>query len=134
MLEKPYVRLENWGVTSHPHYPRTDPCLCGEMYGHPHFAPGERMTSSPIKELRGGLIVTRSGTFYELGKVDLNALSDAFAVNREFAYLMLLLCLVLTEDREIPLIPSPCASVPQSVFSIVAYAALALSNLKSTIQ
>jgi hypothetical protein len=40
-----------------------------------------------------------------------NTLSQAFAIDREFAFLVLLLCLVLAEDREIPPIPSLCAFV-----------------------
>jgi hypothetical protein len=108
--------------------------LCGETYGHPRFANGARITSSPIAALRADLVVTRLGTLYELGKVNRNAMLDAFTENREFAYLVLLLCLLLTQDLKIPPIPAACAPGPASVLSIVAYAALALNNGNSTIQ
>lgn len=134
MSERAIVHLENWGVTRHPHYPPTEPCLCGEVDGHPRFANGEHITSSPIVALHAGLVVTRSGTFYELGRPNLNALEAAFALNREFAYLVLLLCLITPPTGEIPSTPSPCASEPAPIISILAVAAISRNGGSSTIQ
>jgi hypothetical protein len=36
--------------------------------------------------------VTESGTVYQLGRANPNALGAAFAVNREFSYLVVVLC------------------------------------------
>lgn len=108
--------------------------MCGRAYGHPRFADGERVITSPIVELRDGRVVTHSGTFYELGQVDLNALTDAFAINREFAYLVLLLCLISPPDPETSPVPSPSAAELTPVISILTYTALSRSNTNSTIQ
>ncbi len=134
MSEIPLVRLEYWGVTNHPQYPRTEPCLRGRAYGHPRFAEGEVIITEPVTELRAGHVLTRSGTLYELGKLDLDALSDAFAINREFAYLVLLLCLISPAAPETPPIAFPNSSEPASVISIVARAALSRSGGGSTVQ
>ena len=134
MSERAIVHLENWGVTRHPNYPASEPCLCGCAYGHPDFADGDRMTSSPVTELHAGLVLTHSGTLYELGKPDLNALSEAFSLNREFAYLVLLLCLITPPTGEIPPTPSPCASEPAPIISILAVAAISRNGGSSTIQ
>jgi hypothetical protein len=134
MPERAVVHLENWGVTRHPHYPPTEPCLCGAADGHPRFANGEHITTSPIVALQAGFVATRSGTLYELGRPNLNALSDAFALNREFAYLVLLLSLISAPTPEIPPAASPCASEPAPVISIVALAAMSRNGGSSTIQ
>jgi hypothetical protein len=69
------MRLENWSVV----FSETDPYLApelqkialhGNVYGHPRFDDGSSVTTSTIKELRGELIITNSGSEYELGEVD----------------------------------------------------------------
>lgn len=67
--------LKNWSVVN----PNPDPykapelqkgCLHGEVYGHPRFEDGHRITTSSIVGLDGDYILTYSGSEYELGDVD----------------------------------------------------------------
>ena len=67
-------RLENWSVGSQNLTPYTapelsQPRLMGEVYGHPNFDNGERITTSPIEKINGWVITTLSGSVYELGGV-----------------------------------------------------------------
>lgn len=68
------MRLENWCIVSD-----GDPYLAPEMqksylngkvYGHPRFDEGHYVTTSRIIEVKDGKVHTRSGSVYELGKVD----------------------------------------------------------------
>ena len=67
-------KLENWSVCSTgdmytpPELRR--PVLQGQVYGHPNFEDGAPLTSSYIVKMEGELVVTRSGSKYELGTVD----------------------------------------------------------------
>ncbi|PPD55572.1 MAG: hypothetical protein CTY12_00925 [Methylotenera sp.] len=43
-------------------------CLSGEVYGSSEFAEGTNVTTSELVGRCGELVVTRSGSHYELGK------------------------------------------------------------------
>ncbi len=67
------VRLENWHVAVRPSDPYTAPelratCLSGEVYGHPRFEDGDRITTSPVRSVEGRRAETNNTT-YRLGKV-----------------------------------------------------------------
>lgn len=73
-LQSGVMRLEDWGVVGHDD-PYTAPeCrkyrLHGKVYGHPRFKDGDSVTTSSIDKTEGKLILTRSGSKYELGKVN----------------------------------------------------------------
>jgi len=68
------VRLEDWSVTF-----KADPYqapelirsrLQGKVYGHQRFEDGTFIFTSPIVRGEHLLIITESGTCYELGKID----------------------------------------------------------------
>lgn len=125
MSQQPIVHIEHWGITTHPSYPDSEPCLRGVVTGHPRF-PDEHtiLSTSPIQELRAGRVVTQSGTIYELGKPHPEAFSTAFALRREFAYLVLLLWFVSTTC---PNAPPAVASTPEEQRTpapVLAFAAL----------
>jgi len=70
------ARLENWymGWTSQHNSPYDPPelrqyILSGEVYGHPSFTEGDRVTTSVIKEVKGKVVETNN-TQYELGTPD----------------------------------------------------------------
>jgi hypothetical protein len=96
------VYLDNWGVTRHPSYPAGEPCLCGVAYGHPRFRSGDSVTTSPIRKLTAGRVITHSGTVYHLGKPRPNAVGDAFDVNREFSYMVIVLLFISRFDLGAP--------------------------------
>ena len=67
------MKLENWGMVSIPSHPLQAPefgimCLSGEVYGSPKFKDGTNVTTSEIVGKDGELIVTQSGSKYELGQ------------------------------------------------------------------
>jgi hypothetical protein len=133
--DRSVVYLENWGVTTHPHYPVSEPCLYGVTNGHPRFRDGETIgSSSPIRELRDGRVVTKSGTVYQLGKPDPNALAAAFAINREFSYLVLVLCCISLRDSGMPPVLAPQAPHAGSATLIVALASFSEDGGQSSIQ
>lgn len=135
MPEPIVVYLENWGVTTHPHYPASEPCLHGVTRGHPRFRDGETITSSsPIRELRDGRVVTKSGTVYQLGRPDPNALAAAFSINREFSYLVLVLCCISLQDPGMPPVIAPQARQAGSAMPVVAFAASSRDGGLSSIQ
>lgn len=68
------MRLENWhfGITELDPY--TPPecagsVLGGEVYGHPNFNDGDKVTTSRLVEFdpKGKVAITASGSVYELG-------------------------------------------------------------------
>lgn len=67
------MKLENWGMVSIPAHSCQAPelgimCLSGEIYGSSEFAEGTNVTTSEIVGRSGDLVVTRSGSHYELGQ------------------------------------------------------------------
>jgi hypothetical protein len=135
MSEERIVYLDHWSITTHAHYPATEPCLRGVAFGHPHFGDGERIpATSPIRELRAGRVVTLTGTVYELGRPDPNAASKAFALSREFAYLTLLLWFVSLQDPGAP--PSITSQPPEPGPAplVLAFAATPKDGGSSSIQ
>ena len=65
------ARLENWAVVQGKSNPYMAPeaiprCLRGEVYGHPDFTDGEKVTSSSLTLLEGGIGKTENTT-YSLG-------------------------------------------------------------------
>jgi hypothetical protein len=132
--ETSFVYLENWGVTTHPYYPVSEPCLYGVASGHPRFRDGETITSSsPIKELRGRRVITRSGTVYQLGKPDPNALTAAFAMNREFSYLVLVLCCISLQGPGMTPVRAPQAPEAGSATLVVALVASSERSMASRV-
>jgi hypothetical protein len=128
------VYLERWGVTKHPRHPACEPCLRGLVYGHARFRDGESVISSPIKELRNGRVVTRSGTVYQLGKPAPKALDEAFGINREFAYLVLVLCCISPSDPGMAPAMVPRSPQTRSATLVAARAALSRDDGSSSIQ
>jgi len=68
-------KLEKWSVGAHPRDAwqppeNQPPCLHGWLTGHPGHADGNEVTTSPIVGVEGELVITESGTRYELGEVD----------------------------------------------------------------
>ena len=68
------MRIENWSLSRHLFSPYNAPevathHLMGIVYGHPVYGDGKLLQTSPIKKIENGLVVTRSGGVYELGKV-----------------------------------------------------------------
>jgi hypothetical protein len=135
MSEPTIVYIDNWGITANPHYPTSEPCLCGIVTGHPDFQDGDPITaSSPIQELRAGRVVTLSGTVYQLGKPHPNALSDAFMIKREFAYLVLLLCFIAPVGSGVPPAVAPRPAEPGTAARVLAFAASSRNDGGSSIQ
>jgi hypothetical protein len=135
MSEAKIVYIENWGITTHPHYPDSEPCLRGVVTGHPRFRDGGIIIStSPIRALRAGRVITLSGTVYQLGKPDPNAFSEAFAIKREFAYLVLLLFFLSSHDPSTSPPAAPQAREPGSSAPVVAFAASQRNGRRSSIQ
>ena len=68
-------KLESWSVIAGEVSPYTAPELIrpklhGKVYGHPRFTDGDEVTTSPFLRAEGEVIITASGTRYELGEVD----------------------------------------------------------------
>lgn len=66
------VRLENWSVTYHPQDSwRAPECrtmhLCGEVFGHPNYPEGHKITTSNVKAVNGRQI-TCASRVYVLGQ------------------------------------------------------------------
>ena len=62
--------MENWcfvGPKSPYIPPETYQCLHGNVYNHADFPDGEEVTTSAIIDKRPGVVMTESGTYYELG-------------------------------------------------------------------
>jgi hypothetical protein len=73
------MKLENWSFTVRGCDPYTppeagEPVLQGNVYGHsnPKHHDGKFIVTSRLKGKRNGLVVTQSGSEYELGTVDPN--------------------------------------------------------------
>ena len=69
-------RLEHWSIIVRRGDPYQSPeqasgCLClqGFIYEDERFSDGLPITTTLIREIKDGGVVTKSGTFYELGKV-----------------------------------------------------------------
>jgi len=72
------VLLKNWSVRGYNNTPYTAPecqrfCLHGEAYGHPRFADGEAINTSPIRASVKNIVETNN-TVYELGEADVSYL------------------------------------------------------------
>lgn len=64
-------KLEDWSVTLRSTDPYAPPehrqiSLQGEVFGHPRFEDGKRITTSFVVEVNGPLVTTMSGTVYTL--------------------------------------------------------------------
>jgi len=69
------VKIENWSTCTRKRTPYESPeihgmGLHGNIYGHPLHDDGKIVTTSRIVGKRSGLVVTKSGSEYELGKID----------------------------------------------------------------
>lgn len=65
-MTRQVVRIENWNVITHPYNKKR--YLHGEVYGYARFSAGYVVTTSSLKDLRGDVAVTNSGTIYQLGE------------------------------------------------------------------
>jgi hypothetical protein len=70
------MRIENWSIVCSDYI---DPYkapemyssrICGEVYGNGNFDDGTVVTTSKIISVRGDIVITHSGSEYELGEVD----------------------------------------------------------------
>lgn len=69
------AKIEEWSVkpdTSDPYIaPELAPvCLYGKCYDHPRQPDGKCVLTSPIVAVDGRRVTTKSGTVYELGRID----------------------------------------------------------------
>jgi hypothetical protein len=66
------IRIEDWSIVqSGDAYTAPElrsSLLVGKVFGHPNFRPGEKVTSSPIRQIRGGIVETMNRK-YVLGRV-----------------------------------------------------------------
>ena len=64
------MKLENWAVVFDPFKApeARRPKLGGEVYGHPTRPDGQSITTSAVSHIEGQLVVTHSGSRYELGE------------------------------------------------------------------
>ena len=65
------LKIEDWAILGHP-LGITVPKLNGKVYGHTKFVEGESIITSAIIGKRNGRVVTKSGSEYILGKVNLD--------------------------------------------------------------
>jgi hypothetical protein len=69
------MKLENWSVVCKNYDPYLAPelyqsALYGNVFGHPRFDDGDGVTTSSLVGKQGEIIITKSGSEYELGIVD----------------------------------------------------------------
>jgi hypothetical protein len=66
------IKMENWSVGTISPYasPEMGSVLQGNVYNHPRFADGDFIITSPIKDYKDGLFISKTGHKYSLGKVD----------------------------------------------------------------
>ena len=69
------IKLDNWSFCSVGEDDYTPPemlvpVLCGKVLNHPNHRDGKIVTTSRVIGKRNGLVVTKSGTEYELLEVD----------------------------------------------------------------
>ena len=65
------MKLENWALMLTPFAHPVEPTrvrLCGEVYGHPTRLDGTTIFTSRIVAIENNLVVSKSGSRYELGK------------------------------------------------------------------
>ena len=135
MSESTIVLIENWGITTNPDYPASEPCLRGVVTGHPRFLDGGFIpATSPISELRAGRVVTSSGTVYQLGRPDPDAVNAAFVIRRDFAYLVLLLCFISCQGPSMPPATAPYPTESGAAAPVLAFAASSRSGRKPPLQ
>jgi hypothetical protein len=69
-----FIRLDNWSVVNdgdpYKAPEQQESRLHGNAFGHPRFDDGKTITTSAILTKDGDLILTRSGSRYELGDID----------------------------------------------------------------
>jgi len=68
-------KLENWSVGNRVSSPYLPPelgyhYLQGNVYGNPKFTEGEYVNTSAIVSSEGRIVTTKSGSKYELGKIE----------------------------------------------------------------
>jgi len=76
---KNIIKLENWALGMLDSSGRL--AFCGEVFNHPRFRDGDKITTSIIVGYDGSYFHTSSGSLYELGKVNddyENQYPDAF--------------------------------------------------------
>lgn len=56
-------KLENWGLVE-------ENKLHGQVYNHPNFENGSWVTTSRIVGVKNKIVITYSGSHYDLGKVN----------------------------------------------------------------
>ena len=67
------MKLEKWSVVSNAGIALAPPeqgpqYLFGVVHGHPHHADGKQVRTSRLVYRKGGCVVTKSGSNYELGE------------------------------------------------------------------
>lgn len=70
------MRLEQWQVIP---IARGKEAVEGSVYGNPRFEDGKRVITSTVKQQRGNMITTQSGSVYKLGKPLLTVVTKARA-------------------------------------------------------
>ncbi len=65
------MRIENWSVVESDDPYAAPECqvrrLAGEVFGHPRFEDGTKITTSRMKRVDGNQVTTGSGSVYTLG-------------------------------------------------------------------
>jgi len=72
-MSGPGILITDWMIVCRPSNPWSPPesyfqCLAGHVLNHPRHQPGKTVTTSAIKARRGEMIVTTSGSLYQLGQ------------------------------------------------------------------
>ena len=71
------MRIENWSVVLSDafNYEYQVPelitsCIMGKVYDHPHYDDGHQIQTSMIKKVEHGVVITCSGSRFELGEIN----------------------------------------------------------------
>lgn len=72
-MSEPCILIANWMIVCRPSNPWSPPessfqCLAGYALNHPRHQSGKTVTTSAIKARRGEMILTTSGSLYQLGQ------------------------------------------------------------------
>jgi hypothetical protein len=83
------IKLENWSLGNAPddmyYAPEVRKVrLSGDVYNHPRFEDGKKVTTSSVKEVNGKVITTSSGSVYELGEPEKEYLDYLKSINYTF--------------------------------------------------
>lgn len=69
-----FINIVKWSITTRSEPYAAPECMRqfiqGNVYDHPRFADGHRVTTSAIKRVEGPYVETESGSLYAMGEPD----------------------------------------------------------------